>query len=253
MAVALITGAGSGIGAATARRLADDGAEGLALTDVDKGAADAVAAEIARDELEVLSLDFDAGDPQAWAEAEDAVRQRFGGIDRLVANAGIGAAASLTEMTFEDWRRVQRVNLDGVFLTLKHGLRLMRDGGAAVVVSSATGLKPEVGTAAYGSSKAAVIHLAKIAAKEQAARGVRVNAVCPGGVQTPIWDAVPAFSQMADAIGRERAFDKMAGYGTPMKRFAAAEEIAATIAWLLGEESRYMTGSVIVSDGGYSL
>lgn len=253
MTTALITGAASGIGAATARRLADEGVGELVLTDLDTAAVEAMAAEIARDGLEVLALGFDAGEPQAWAEAEDAVRQRFGGIDRLVANAGIGAAAGLTDMTFEDWRRVQRVNLDGVFLTLKHGLRLMRGGGAAVVVASVNGIKAEPGTGAYGASKAGAIQLARVAAKEQVGRGVRVNAVCPGGVETAIWDAVPMFSQMAGALGREQAFEKLAGAATPMKRFAAAEEIAATIAWLLGEESRYMTGSVIVSDGGYSL
>lgn len=253
MTTALITGAASGIGAATARRLADEGVDGLVLTDLDADALKALEAEIARDGLEVLALSFDAGEPHAWADAEDAARQRFGGIDKLVANAGIGAAASLTDMTFEDWRRVQRVNLDGVFLTLKHGLRLMRDGGAAVVVASVNGIKPEPGTAAYGASKAGAIQLARVAAKEQVGRGVRVNAVCPGGVETPIWDAVPMFSQMAQAVGREQAFEKLAGHATPMKRFAAAEEIAGAIAWLLSDEARYMTGSVVVSDGGYSL
>lgn len=250
---ALITGAASGIGAATARRLAEEGLSGLVLTDVDRAALKAAAGDLVRDGLDVLTLAFDVGDPAAWADAEGTIRARFGGLDALVANAGVGAGGRLVDLAYEEWRRVLRVNLDGVFLTLKHGLRLMRDGGAAVVVASAAGIKAEPGIGPYAASKAGAAQLAKVAAKEQASRGVRVNAIAPGGVDTPIWNEVPFFRDLEAKLGREAAVAEMAAMATPLKRYASADEIAAQIAWLLSDAAAYMTGAVLVADGGYTL
>jgi NAD(P)-dependent dehydrogenase (short-subunit alcohol dehydrogenase family) len=130
----------------------------------------------------------------------------------------------------------------------------MPDGGSAVLTSSVSGLKAEPGTAAYGASKAAVIQLARVAAKEAAPRRIRVNAIAPGGVDTPIWDALPFFRDMIAQTGsREVAIEAMAKMATPLARFAQPEEIAGQIGFLLSDIAANVTGAVLVSDGGYSL
>ena len=128
-----------------------------------------------------------------------------------------------------------------------------RPGGSIVLTASAAGVKAEPGVAAYGCSKAALIHLAKVAAKEGAADNIRVNAIAPAGVETSVWDAVPMFAQRAAEIGRDAAFAEMAKLATPLGRYASAEEVAAQIAFLLGDESALTTGTVLLSDGGYTL
>jgi NAD(P)-dependent dehydrogenase (short-subunit alcohol dehydrogenase family) len=125
-------------------------------------------------------------------------------------------------------------------------------GGSIVVTASAAGVKAERGIAAYAASKAGVIQLARVAAQEGAAQGIRVNVIAPGGVETPIWDSVPMFADRAAEVGREAAFAEMAAMATPLKRYAKPEEIAAQIAFLLSEECASVTGTIFVSDGGYT-
>jgi NAD(P)-dependent dehydrogenase (short-subunit alcohol dehydrogenase family) len=129
----------------------------------------------------------------------------------------------------------------------------MHGGGSIVAVASAAGIKAVPAIAAYGSSKAAVIQLFRIAAREAAERDIRVNVIAPGGVETPIWDGVPMFADRAAQIGRAEAFAEMAAMATPLKRYAKPEEIAEQIAFLLSDACRSVTGTVFVSDGGYSL
>jgi NAD(P)-dependent dehydrogenase (short-subunit alcohol dehydrogenase family) len=126
-------------------------------------------------------------------------------------------------------------------------------GGSIVVTASAAGVKAERGIAAYAASKAGAIQLARVAAKEGAERKIRVNVIAPGGVETPIWDAVPIFADRAAEIGREAAFAELAAMATPLKRYAQPDEIAAQIAFLLSDDCATVTGSVFVSDGGYTL
>ena len=149
------------------------------------------------------------------------------------------------------------VNLDGAFLTLRASLRAMKSvsGSRSIVVTgSISGIKAEPGVAAYGASKAAVLQLAKVAAKEVAADGIRVNAITPGGVDTPIWDDMPFFEQLVASEGsREAAMTAMAKMATPLGRYASADEVAAQIAFLLSDDAATMTGSILTSDGGYSL
>ena len=126
--------------------------------------------------------------------------------------------------------------------------------GAIVLTASVAGLKAEPGIAAYGASKAAVIHLARIAAKEGGPDRIRVNSIAPGGVETPIWNAVPFFQNLVTSTGSEEAaFAAMGSAAGPAGRFARPEEIAAQIAFLLSEECGFVTGACFVSDGGYSL
>lgn len=251
----LITGAASGIGAATARRLAADGVRRLALVDVDGGALERLVGELRGGGSEVLARVHDVADPDAWAETEAGMRTAFGGLDRVVANAGITASGSVEEMAFADWRRVLSVNLDGTFLTLQTGMRLLRDGGSAVVMASAAALKATPETAAYGASKAAVVQLAKVAAVEGAPRRVRVNALLPGGVQTDIWKALPFWDELMEEAGGDEstAFDRLASFATPLGRYAKVDEVAAQVAWLLSDASGMITGAALTMDGGYTL
>ena len=238
---ALVTGAASGIGRAAAELLAREGASRLLLVDRDADSLGKLELDCA-----VQALSGDVADPELW-------QADLGEIDHAVINAGVAGAGLIADLDFAEWRRILSVNLDGAFLSLQAALRAVRDGGSIVTVASAAGLKPEPGIAAYGASKAGLIQLTKIAAKESAKRRVRVNAIAPGGVETPVWDAVPMFADRAREIGRDAAFAELAAMATPLGRYGAAEEIAEQIAFLLSDQAATITGSVLLSDGGYTL
>lgn len=251
--VCLITGAASGIGAATARVLADGGAKALVLVDQNEAALNALGSTLRRPGLELLLQCHDVATEGPWSGLEDRLRQRWDGLDSVVVNAGVSGSGLIADLGFEDWRRILSINLDGAFLTLRLAMRLLRNDGAAVVVSSASATKAESGIAAYGASKAGLLQLARIAAKEGSARGIRVNAILPGGVETPMWSDMAFFRDIVSSAGSEQAaFDQMAA-GTPLGRFAKAEEIAGQIAFLLSPASRSITGTALPVDGGYTL
>lgn len=221
----LITGAASGIGKACANHFRNAGAE-LVLVDLQPG--DSI-------------IQGDVGDPDFWAGLE------LSSLTGAVVNAGIGSFSFIGDTDFAEWRRVMSVNLDGAFLTLKAALAAMQEGGSIVVTASATGLKPLPMTAAYGTSKAAVIQLARIAAAENAKRRIRVNAIAPGGVDTNIWEL------MLDPK-RDRAEQiREMGAAVPLGRYATAEEIAEQVAFLMSDAAATMTGAVLTSDGGFTL
>jgi NAD(P)-dependent dehydrogenase (short-subunit alcohol dehydrogenase family) len=242
----LITGAASGIGAATACALAKAGARKLILVDTDENRLRDFGFTLPCERQVIVG---DVTDEQLWIKAD------LTGLTHAVVNAGVGAGQPIDEMPFAEWRRILSVNLDGAFLTLQAAMRAMKgNGGSIVLTASAAGLKAEPGIAAYGASKAGVIHLARIAAKEGAASGIRVNAIAPGGVETPIWSGVPFFQNLVETMGSEEAAFKAVGsQATPMGRFAKPDEIAAQIVFLLSDASSFVTGTCLVADGGYSL
>ncbi|MFL0670184.1 MAG: SDR family NAD(P)-dependent oxidoreductase [Erythrobacter sp.] len=242
---ALVTGAASGIGAACAKGLAARGAARLFLVDVDS----AGLAALDLPGCEVHRITGSVADETLWAQLEP----QLAGLDHAVVNAGIGAGGPIAEITLAEWRRVMAVNLDGAFLTLAASLRAMGGkGGSAVVVASTTGIKPVPGIGPYGVSKAAVAHMARIAAVENARAGIRVNAIAPGGVDTAIWESGADFQRSVAAIGREATLKAMAKT-TPLGRFATSEEMAGTILYLLSDAAANITGHVMVSDGGFTL
>jgi len=244
--IVLITGAASGIGAATATALAGAGARKLILVDRDEDRLRDFAFTLPCERQLIVG---DVCDESLWTQAD------LTGLTHAVANAGIPGGGPIETLSFAEWRRVLSVNLDGVFLTLQAAMRAMKgNGGAIVLTASAAGIKAEPGIAAYGASKAAVIHLARIAAKEGAAAGIRVNCIAPGGVETPLWSEVPFFQDLVQARGSvEAAFAALGSQATPLGRLAKAEEMAAQILFLLSDQAGFTTGACLVSDGGYSL
>lgn len=240
---ALVTGAASGIGRAVAERLAAEGAR-LLLIDCDAGA------------LDDLPFDADrvAGDVADEAMWGNGLVKKLASVDLAVVNAGVAGSGTITDMTLDEWRRILRVNLDGAFLTLRAAMRGMAGRGGSIVASaSAAGLKPEIGVGAYGASKAALLHLVRVAAKEGAADRIRVNAIAPAGVETPVWDQVPMFAERVAEVGRDAAFAELASMATPLGRYAKPEEVAGQIAYLLSDEAALVTGTTLVADGGYLL
>lgn len=239
----LITGAASGIGLAVARLLAAEGAGRLILVDRDAAALGALDLGV-----ETQRVVGDVADERLWDDID------LSGLDHAVVNAGIAGAGPIAALDFAEWRRILSVNLDGAFLTLRAAMRAMAGrGGSIVLTASAAGIKAEPGVAAYGCSKAALIHLAKVAAKEGAGDGIRVNAIAPAGVETPVWDAVPMFADRVAQIGRDAAFAELAAMATPLGRYAKAEEVAEQIAFLLSDQSALITGTTLLADGGYTL
>ena len=244
---ALVTGAASGIGAAVAVALAEAGVAKLVLVDIDKDALGAM-----RMDCEVATFAGDVADEALW----DRIESECGPLDLALLNAGIaGEGAPIAKMPLSNWRKVVSVNLDGVFLSLRSAMRLANDGASVVITGSVAGLKAEQGIGPYGASKAAVLHLTKIAAKEAAARRIRVNAIAPGGVDTAIWDGAPFFEDLVVKHQGDRAgaLATLAESMTPMGRFETSEEIAGQVLFLLSDAAGTMTGTTLVTDGGYRL
>lgn len=248
--VTLVTGAGSGIGAAAARELARRSTGGLLLVDDDEEALAALADELEAKNLapeRVSTLAVDVSDEARWRQAIEFIDAQYGRLDWVV-------ASSLIETTGElvDWRRA---DLNRVFLTLDFTMNLMRKnavGGAIVVAMPAAVVKPENG-GLFGNGKRGLLQLIRVAAKEGAANNIRINAVAPGGPQSPMWQSLPWLDEIARELGGERAaLDRLGAAATPVARHAAAGEAIRLILTLLSDESA-ASGATLVVDGGYSL
>jgi NAD(P)-dependent dehydrogenase (short-subunit alcohol dehydrogenase family) len=249
--IALVTGGASGIGRASALRLAGEGATVL-VTDVDDALGEAAIAEIRDTGGSADYLHHDVTSEAEWEAVMQHLAENQGGLDILVNNAGIGVGGSLLTMTLEDWRRQQAINLDGVFLGLKHGIALMKEtgGGSVINISSVAGLKGSPNLAAYCATKGGVRLLTKGAALECARErwGVRVNSVHPGVIDTPIWTKIDPdlLEEGSNAVD----VDAMAALGVPMGIPGKPEDIASGVLFLASDDSSYMTGAELVIDGG---
>ncbi len=244
--VAVITGAGGSIGAATARRFAAEGAR-VALGDRDEAALDALAAELG-DRAAVLP-----GDVTVSADVRDLVVlavERFGGLDVAFANAGVfGAVAPVAEYPEDVFDHVMAVNVRGAFLLARHALGVMRDGGSLILNSSVVGLTSDPGICAYATSKHALVGLMRTAAKEVAARGIRVNSLHPGPVDNAFQHAIEETATGEPAGRAAEIFEGM----IPAGRHARPDEVASAALFLASDESAFMTGAAIPLDGGMSV
>ncbi len=240
----IVTGAASGIGRATALRALDDGAA-VALWDLDLEAIESIARQARTAGGRVIAIRVDVSSAQSVADGFQQTVAQLGGFDGAFNNAGIGAPMTLIEEISEAaFDRVLGVNLRGVWLCMREQIKHLKANGGGVIVNNASiaGLVALQMQAAYGAAKHGVIGLTKVAAVECAPQGVRVNAICPGAVQTPI------LAHLEQAGIDQAALAAM----SPQNRIADPREIAETVIWLLSSASSFMTGAAVPVDGGWT-
>jgi NAD(P)-dependent dehydrogenase (short-subunit alcohol dehydrogenase family) len=253
--VALVTGGASGIGRGCAETLAAEGAVAV-ITDVQDGKGAEAVAAIEAAGGKAWYLHHDVTDEAAWESVVAEVRKRHGRLDILVNNAGIGISASVLTMSLADWRKQTAVNLDGVFLGVKHSIPLMREsgaGGSIINMSSVAGLKGSAILAGYCATKGGVRLFTKAVAMEcaNAKDCIRVNSVHPGIIETPIWLSIlPGDSPGTNA---PPDLDAMSSLAVPLGVKGLPQDIANGVLWLASDESRYVTGAELVIDGGLSV
>jgi len=238
--VALITGAARGIGLATARRFLVEGWR-VVLLDIDTETLMQTQADIGQPD-DVLAIRCDVADVRAVQAAILTVASHFSRLDALVNNAGVAVFKPILETTPEEWQRVLDVNLSGPFFTAQAAALLMREtgGGSIVNIASISGLRASTLRVAYGTSKAALVHLTKQQAAEFGAIGIRVNAIAPGPVDTAMAKAVHSAEIRADYHD-----------AIPLNRYGLEEEIAEAVFFLCSSRSSYITGQTLAVDGGF--
>ena len=248
--VAIVTGGASGIGEACAETLAREGASVL-ITDIDDTLGKGVVERITKAGGKAHYLRHDVRDEAAWPGIVADAEKRYGRLDIMVANAGIGIMSPIATMTLADWQRQQAINLDGVFLSIKHSIPAMKraGGGSIVLMSSVAGLRGAPGLAAYSATKGGVRLLAKSVALEHAADNIRCNSVHPGIIATPIWEKIPTGAEgnrrNAPIDPRERA-----AASVPLPRVGEAQDVANGVLFLCTDAGNYITGQELVIDGG---
>jgi 3(or 17)beta-hydroxysteroid dehydrogenase len=243
--VVLVTGGASGLGAASVRMLVREGAK-VAITDLNEAPGQALAQELGE---ATRFWRLDVTKEEDWTSVVDAVLATFGRLDVLVNNAGIGIVKDVETLTLQEWRLVHAVNLDGVFLGCKHGIRAMRQSnakGSIINISSVAGLVGVPSFPAYSSAKGGVRLLSKSVALHCAQKGygIRCNSLHPAFVDTPMVDALASASRDA-AAAKERLIKSM-----PIGRLGRPDEVAHAVVFLASDESSLMTGSEVVLDGG---
>ena len=251
--IAMVTGGASGIGAAVAELLAREGAS-VAVTDIDDLGGLELVAKIKKAGQEAVFFHQDVTSEARWVEVVAEVEKRYGRLDILVSNAGIAIVVqSITDMLLQDWQRQLAINLDGVFLSIKHCLPVMRKtgGGSIILMSSTAGLRGSAGLSGYCATKGGVRLFAKAVAMECAlvGDGIRVNSVHPGVIDTPIWSKAPTEAS-GSSTNAPLDPEQIAKAAVPLARAGHASEIAGGVLYLASDASSYVTGSELVIDGG---
>ncbi len=252
--IVLVTGAASGIGAATATAFAREGATVL-CADINLEAASRLASQLSLEGVNAHAIELNVASESAWNKASEHIRTTYSRLDVLVNNAGISFGKPLLDMTLAEWQRVMQVNCDGVMLGTQAAFRLMfpQNSGVIINIASASGIKPVAGASAYCTSKAGAIMLTKAAALEAAPHKVRVNAIAPSGVTTPMWESMEFFQGMIAEAGSKEAAYKALAVGVPLGRYATPEEIAEAVLYLASPKAGFITGAVLNVDGAYTL
>ncbi len=252
--VALVTGGAQGIGKASALLMAREGAA-IVIADIQETGGRAVVESISAAGGRATYIALDATKESAWVEAIAETKSAYRGLHILLNNAGIGRSALLVDMSYETFREVFALNLDGMFFGMKHAIPLIAasGGGSIINMSSAAAMKVYANMSAYCASKAAVAQLSKVAALEcaQGKMNIRVNSLHPGMVATPAWDHLGNGEDGAPPTPQE--LGAMAEATVPLGFMADANDIANAVLFLASEDSRYVTGSSIVVDGGLLL
>jgi NAD(P)-dependent dehydrogenase (short-subunit alcohol dehydrogenase family) len=241
--VALVTGAASGMGAATARLFAREGAKGVVVADVLEKDGAAVVADIKKAGGQATFLPLDVTDEAQWKATVEKTVATYGGLDVLVNNAGISGSAETDLYDTAAWHRLMGINSTGVFLGMKYGIRAMKRGGSVINLSSISGITGQgyihVG---YNASKGAVRLITKAGAAQHGKDGIRVNSVHPG-----LMPPMRTSGRTADPVQREKTLK-----GVPLRRAGEVDEVAYAILFLASDESSYVTGAELVVDGGWT-
>ena len=243
--ICFVTGAAGGIGRATAVAMARAGAK-VVVSDLTVASLEETTALVKKEGSDVLALGLDITDVAAVRAAVKKTVERFGRLDCAHNNAGmVLPPASTHETSFDGLKRTMAVNLYGTFHCMQVEIELMLQQGGGTIVNTASiaGMVGSIGNGAYSASKAAVIGLTRTAAVEYAAQGIRINAVCPGIIQT---------AMTAPMLAPEEARKAMLG-AIPLARFGSPEEIADVVVWLSSPQSSYLVGAIIAADGGFSV
>jgi NAD(P)-dependent dehydrogenase (short-subunit alcohol dehydrogenase family) len=248
--VAMVTGAASGIGRAAAQLLAAQGAT-VYFSDINLPGVQTTGGS-----GRCLGMELDVTSEPAWETSIARIIESESALNILINCAGIAAVANVCDQTLDDWRKVMSVNLEGAMLGTKHAIRAMRQTnarGSIVNVASVSGIKAQPGSAAYCASKAALLMLTQVAALECVKNGdpIRVNAVSPGGVRTPMWHKMPFFQKMIEEKGSEQA--AWAALEPPGQPFATPEQISQAIVFLTSDAAVHINGTNLVIDNGYGL
>lgn len=236
--VAVITGGASGIGAATARLFVSEGAK-VVLVDLNEEKGKAFEEELKALNAEALFVKANITSEEEVINVYKQAVEAFGKVDVVFNNAGIGRVQPTHELEYSEWRNTVNVDLDGVFLVAREAIREMLKTGGGTIVNTASmyGLVGSPGSAAYNAAKGGVVNLTRSLALEYAEQNIRVNALCPGFIDTPI---IPEESKQVLATM------------TPMKRLGQAEEMAKAVLFMASDDSSFMTGNCLTVDGGYT-
>lgn len=242
MEVAFVTGAGSGIGRASARRLAERGVA-VGLFDISRESAEAVAGEIESEGGQAIAVTGDVSKDDDVADAVAVTAERFGGVDLAAACAGIEVTGTVADLELDDWERVIAVNQTGVMLTARHVIPRMleRGSGAFVAIASDAGVLGAAGWTPYCATKHALIGIVRCLAMDFGPKGIRSNVVCPSFVDTPMTDRIFAGIEDERPNWEQRV---------PLRRFSSPEEVANVVNHLLSSEASYTNGHVYMVDGG---